>query len=550
MRLTPAPMPRRPWPPLPLALSLGLPLALVACRSAEEYRLAADEEVYAILEQRRADLDTEGFILEGRGDTLRRRIEAAVERGEALELEPLGLVECLEIAAENSRDYQDRREQLYLAALDLTLERWRFQVQETATASGSVSGTGTDAESANFSADLGLSKLLGSGALIVGGIGIDLFRALSTGDGWDAISGASLSVTQPLLRGFGVEVVTEPLTQAERDVLYEVRAYERFRRTFAFDVTSQVFRIAQQVDTLRNEETNFESLTRIRERNEALAEAGQLLSLEVDQARQEELRARTRVVEAGRGLEALYDDFKLFLGLPLETPLVIRDEELKDLFGLTVPVAVLEEGPAVEVALTERLDYRTVVGRAEDAARRLALAEDDLRAGLDLVVNANLTSDEGQPTEFNGNNAPWSTSLLLDLPIDQLPERNAYRAALISHDAARRNRVESEDFVRADIRDALREVAAAREQLEIETNAVTLAERRVEGASMNLEAGRAETRDLLESQEDLVQFRNRSIQSQVDLTLARLALYRDMGLLRVDRAGLRVEIEPLTAGGE
>ncbi len=521
----------------------------VACRTPEGYYADADEEAYEIILRRREELGEQGtFTIEPPPESLRKRILAAAEEGTPLAIEPLGLVDCLEIAAENSREYRRRRELLYLAALDLTLERYRFDTQFSGVLGATFNGTGNGDTSATASADLGLSKLFGSGALILGNVGIDFFRALSTGDAWDAVSLSSITITQPLMRGFGKSIVEEPLTQAERNVLYEARSYERFRRTFAFDVSSRVFRIAQQVDTLRNEEINYESLIQIRERNEAFAEAGQLLDLEVDQARQDELRARNRVVNAQRDLEALLDDFKLFLGLPVETPLSIRQEDLDGLFGLDVPEVEISEEEIATIALRERLDHLTQVDRVEDSERQVQVTEDALRAGLDF--SATVTANEAdRPFRFDGEDVAWSGGLFLDLPIERLPERNAYRAAWIGLEASRRALDESADFVYADVRDALRQLAATRESRSIQENAVSLAERRVEGARLNLEAGRAETRDLLESQEALVQAQNAATQARVDFALAGLALYRDMELLRLDGDGLRVETAPLTAEG-
>ncbi|MCZ6597381.1 MAG: TolC family protein [Planctomycetota bacterium] len=542
-------MPHRPLENHP-ARVLGpvlLCVLLGGCRSPEEYRAEADEQVYEIIRTRRDQLAAGGgFTIDPPADSLRTRILSEEALDETGALPPLTLLQCLEIAAENSREYRSRRENLFLAALDLTLEHWRFSVQETGTVAGSVSGTGRTAEDATVSGNLGLSKLLGTGALIVGDIGVDLFRVLSTGDGWDAVSLANITITQPLLRGFGRRIVEEPLTQAERDVLYEVRSYERFRRTFAFDVSERVFRILQAVDTLGNERRNEESLAELRERNQAEAEAGRLSDIEVDQVIQDELRARNRVVIAQRDLEAQLDAFKLFLGLPVETSLSIVQEDMDQVLAvLELPEVDFDEALASRVALRERLDHQTVMDQVDDAERRVYVAEDALRMGLDLRVDGSVTSDEGQPLDVSGSNTPWSGSLSLDLPIDRLPERNAYRAALIRREAALRAHEQSTDDVIADVRDALRRLEAARETLSIQENTTALNERRIESANLNKEAGRADTRDVLEAQEDLLEAQNNLIQARIDYTLAGLALYRDMELLRVDDGGLSVELGPL-----
>src|SRR5262245_23088311 len=82
---------------------LGL---LAACRSAEAWRQDADREVYKILEQRRAELGAlEPFTIEPPPEPLRARLVAAAEAGTAQPL-VLDLVACLQVAAENSRDWQ------------------------------------------------------------------------------------------------------------------------------------------------------------------------------------------------------------------------------------------------------------------------------------------------------------------------------------------------------------------------------------------------------------------------------------------------------------
>ncbi len=513
--------------------------ALAACRSAGEHQLAADDEVYGILEERRAELvaTPDAFSIDPPPDSLRARILA----GEVEEVGPLDVLTCLEVAAESNRDYQRQREQLYLEALDLTFERYRFGTQPSAMLGAFVSGEGRTANTAQADADLGLSRLLGTGAQIVGDIGLSLFRSLSSGDGWDAVSQVSLSIAQPLLGGSGAKIVLESLTQAERNVLYEVRSYERYRRTLAVDVAGRLYRLLQQADAVANQQANFASLTALRERNEELARAGRLSDIQADQARQDELSSRNRLIVEQQRFEGQMDDFKLFLGLPIETRLML-DPQVLDELGELEDLAIPEE-KAITIGLRERLDFRTVLEQVEDSERLVEVRADALRATLDLVAQGEMTSAEGQPLSFPGSQADWSLSLDLDLPIDRLSERNSYRSAQISLQAARRGAKEQEDIIRADLRDALRQTRADGESWRIRVNAVTLAERRVESANLNLEAGRATTRDVLEAQESLLDNQNAETQALIDFHLSRLNLYLDLEILRVDPSGIDVDPE-------
>ncbi|MEZ5978931.1 MAG: TolC family protein [Planctomycetota bacterium] len=530
-----------------LSGALAAAALLGACKSAEEYAAAADSDVYALVAARRAALvaDPDAFSIEPPANSLRQRILAADAGGEALEIEPLELGDALEIAFENSRDASDRREQLYRAALDLTLERWRFGWQPTAGASANLSGSLEETESWSGGADLGLTKLLGSGARIVGGIGISLFENLLGSDGVGSGSDFSLSVNQPLLRGFGFRITTEPLTQAERDLVYEVRSYERFRRTFAFDVATRYFRLLQAIDSVKNEIANQESVELVARRNEALSRAGRLSDIELDQAKQNQLTALNRVIDAQQDLESQIDDFKLFLGLPISAAIEFDSGELERLGESELEEVELSEDEAVAIALSGRLDYLNSVDRVDDARRRAEIAEDALRGGLGLVAQVNGSSDSNQPLDYRPENVGWSVGLDLDLPIDQLPERNSYRSALISLDATRRGAEEFADSVTVAVRDALRNLASRAEAFSIQDRSAQLAERRVASASRNLEAGRAQTRDLLESQQSLLDARNARTRALIDFRLAQLGFWRDLEVLSVENGRIEPDGEAL-----
>jgi hypothetical protein len=55
----------------------------------------------------------------------------------------------------------------------------------------------------------------------------------------------SASVTQPLLRGSGRQIVQENLTQAERNALYQIRSFNRYRQTFVVSIVNDYYRVLQ-----------------------------------------------------------------------------------------------------------------------------------------------------------------------------------------------------------------------------------------------------------------------------------------------------------------
>ena len=507
---SPAPCapPSRVSHPRVRAALLGLVfLGAASCRSADEWAQQADRDVYELVRDRRAELfeTDEPFSIEPPEDSLRQRLVAAPEPVAVT----LTLVDCLEVAAESHRGYQDRREALYRAALDLTLERYLVGWRPSANAGVAVDGVGDTAESSSVFLRPELRRVLGTGADIVTGISLDLFRVLSTGDAWDAFSSLSLSIRQPLMRGFGSDIVFEPLTQAERDLVYEVRAFERFRRTLAVDVTDRYYRLLQQIDVVANEVQNFENLKLLSDRNRSLAEAGRLSAIQADQALQDELRASNRLLVARARFETQLDAFKFFLGLPIQFELGLDPLELQRLKDDLDDSADLDPAYVVAYARTHRLDYLTSLDRVEDAARRARVAADALRMGLDVQVTAGVNSDVGQPLDYDFDSAPWTAALLIDLPVGRLPQRNTYRSALIAAQASQREAEEFSDSIAADLREALREARTTLESYEIQRSAEALAARRVESTQLNLQAGRADNvLQVSESSDFLIPCRN------------------------------------------
>lgn len=534
-----------------LIVTVGALLAQ-SCYTPAELRDRADRDAYALIDARRKQLfdedspfslpsPTEAFGREARGAedwTMREKVLAGAVTG----VGPLNVVGALGIAAENSELVQREQEDLYRAALDLTLEQWRFGYQYDASANGGASGEingNLGTASKGFSASV--TRVLGTGAVILADVGASLFRVVSTGDGWDGITSLGLSITQPLLKGTGELVTLEPLRQSERTLVYAVRAYERFRRTYAVDVSDRVYRVQQSLDQLNNERLNFENLTTLRVRNERLAEAGELSEVQADQARQDELGSENRLVVLQGNTERQLDTFKVFLGLPVECDLFFEEGILRRLEVESDVLNQLRDDVAVEFAIAHRLDVMTSFDRVQDAVRKEAIARDALRAGLSVSAAASEVTAEGKVLQYSFNDAIWSAGVDVDLPIDLLPLRNAWRRAELTLVDTRRRYERSLDDVTVSVRDALRRARNSFKSFKIQEGAVLLSERRVRGAELSLEAGEAITRDLLEAQSSLRSSRDSATAARIAFTLDLLGLWLELELLRVDESGVFVD---------
>ena len=168
-------------------------------------------------------------------------------------IENLTLAQTIELASLHSRDYQTQLENLYLSALQLSLDQFQFQVRYLvgkAPTSPSVSLPSTSVPSGvlNNSTTPGVSNGLGlataggmsqvlptGGQWIVGLANNTLWLFSSGGQQTTSQSLLSYSLVQPLLSGAGRKFFLENLTFSERNVLYNVRILARYRRLFFAD---------------------------------------------------------------------------------------------------------------------------------------------------------------------------------------------------------------------------------------------------------------------------------------------------------------------------
>ncbi|MBI3414812.1 MAG: TolC family protein [Verrucomicrobia bacterium] len=512
-----------------------LTFALAGCSSVH-YRKSADKEVYQILKEKQTS--TLGKTNAINIDTpYSPRDPQKIQSDEILQdrlgsgRRKLTLDDALKIAIESSRNYQFRKESLYLTALTLTHDRYDYRPKFFGSVSATRARTSAGDQTGEVQSTVGVTQALKSGASLGLSIANDLLRYYTGDPRRSAVSTISANLAQPLLRGAGVEIAAENLKQSERNVIYEIRSFSRFQDTFALDIISTYYRLLQQKDTVRNEYNNYTNLVAAVARVKDLS-VDRLAAFQVDQANQDELSAKNRYILAVQNFQTQLDQFKTTLSLPLGVELALDDAALTDLTSAGLMPVNSTEAESFETAVKHRLDLLNEIDRFEDARRKIKVAANQLKPRLNLVANASLPSRG--PTDyahFNLNDYQASAGLELNLPFDRLSERNNYRASLINFERELRTLALTLDGVRSDVRQGLRLLGQARQSYQIQRNASELATKRVDSANTLLQAGRAQVRDLLEAQTAQVLARNAVTQSLVDYHVARLRLLIDLGIL-------------------
>ena len=497
------------------------------------------------------------------------------------------LIESLQIAAANNREYQTKKENIFQAALILDLESNAFRNTFFGALQSIFSGDNSGEQNIRgieSTASASWSRRLKSGATLISRVFVDLAKLLTLDRSSSYGIFADATIAIPLLAGSGEYVVTEPLTQAERDLVYSLYTFERFKRELAVQVASGYLAVLNQMDQLKNEDDNYRRLIVSARSATRLAEAGRLPKIQVDQAYQDVLRARVSWIAAQQNYAARLDSFKIDLGLPTDARVELDRSELEQLalaakaalgdkfstrlkeqqeaLASDAPVEIvpisregggpleLESSEAIDMALKHRMDLRILQGRVYDAQRGVTVAADALKADLTLFGTGEAGERRGIGTadlpdaELRLNKGRYSAGFTLDLPWERTEEQDAYRNSYITLQRSIRNVQEREDQIKFQILNELRNLLETRENYMIQTQGVELAFRRVKSSELFLQAGRAQMRDVLEAQQALVSTQNALTAALVNYRVSELELQRDMGVLEIDHKGVWSEYKP------
>jgi outer membrane protein TolC len=528
---------------LTLVLAVIGALALVACKTSY-YQDKTDRDVYAILDQIQADLfgKEEDFTIDTRyserdvDEVTREEILADRSLQQAMEI---NVDRALELAIEGSREYQTQKESLYLSALGLSETEFVFSPQFLATAGADYTDPQGGGDSlGGVSSRLSVSQFMRTGGRISANLARDLTRFYVGSPRQQVSDAISFNLSQPLLRGFGSRVAAENLRQSERNVIYAIRDFNHYQNQFAVQKVLDYFRLLRGRDIIRNSFADYQSRTNETARLVEQLEAGRVSTVDLGEIQQAELTSKNNYINAIASYGTDLDSFKIDLGLPLGIDLKLDDSALEDITKAGLPLLELDAERAFELAIEYSWPLMNQIDQFEDSKRKVYVAANRLKPGLDFFANASLSDSNdsiNQYASFDSDNVRTSMGFELDIPINRFSERNQYRTTLINFERALRNLGLALDNKRNAIRLALRNLKQYEQNYEIQKISMELASKRVTGASLTYQAGRATVDQIVRAQDNLVAARNALSTTMVNYIGARMNLLLEIGILRADR---------------
>ena len=507
-----------------------------ACRSPKQLVGEADQEAYQIIENK-----WQGDFGQMANYKIRDSVPAEEEINSLIPpSRVITLNQAVAIATQFNRDYQSRKETLYLSALDLTLTRHEYARQWFGTFDGQYYSSG-GIENNTLSSEAGVDQafITAGGIIANAGLSIDWTRFLS-GDPYTTLGSVlAANITAPLLGRGGGKTAWENLTQAERNVLYQIRSFNRYRKEFVVDIIRNYYNVLEQMNSLDVIRASYERQIDTTNQLKMQVEVGQLAPSEVFEAQQQLLSAENSVVSAQQRYAQTLDNFKVRLSLPTNADITLDPNELKALEDMEINLPEYTVEDAIAMALEHRLDLANTRDGLDDTERKLILAAEGLGVQLNLIGSAGVESTEKTDfTRLRFHEGTYSLGFETDLPFDRKAERNAYREALISVVQRQRGYDQEVENIKLAVRQAYRDMEETTKSYQIQKLSVALAERRVEEQRLRLETGTGIIRLLVNSENALVLAQNELTSALVAYINAKMSFFRDIGILEVRPDGM------------
>lgn len=570
-----------------LYITVGALLLFSGCMTAQEHRVKADDAAKRILEEKKVSLGfkDEDLTIEKPSSTLRKKLlidqdlsvsgdfsygsEYIIKQdnwpednylvgkthgknktAETSTPISLSIQQALEAGAANSPEYQEYKEEIFKAALNLNIERHVFEKQLTSIGESEISSDTRGPETVSgIRTSLGttIEKQFENSIDFTAGLAVDIVKLLTQTRSSSYGVSFDSSVSIPLLRGSGKFIRTEPLTLAEREVVNRIYEFKRFQKIFAVNIIKRYLDILEQYKRTQNFYENYKSLGVAAKKSQSLKNAGRIIEIDLDRAIQDQLTAEEKWLSSIKQSKNSLDNFKILLGIPTDSEVELNKKDLAKIsdmfltwlqknfeFTLYTPP---DELKLIQTALKQRLDLKVAVAEMEDAQRNIIILADALGAELTLLGSASvgesrsLNSADRENAKFSTDKGFYSALLTIDLPFERTNERNAYRNGYITWERSIRRVQILEDEIKLSVREKLRDLKESEERLKIQYKALQLAEKRIKSTGLFFKAGRAELKDILDAQESLLESQNSLSGAAIDFVSAKLELLRDVGLI-------------------
>jgi outer membrane protein len=386
---------------------------------------------------------------------------------------------------------------------------------------------------------LGLTQNLPTGGSITASTqtGFFSFNPGTSVKDWQSTAG--LSLTQPLLRNFGMENTQLNITMSANSLQESV---ERFRTSTAETVANVVTTYNHLYVLRKILETKVASLSSAQKLLDSVSKKthqAPVKVMEIANAEFATAQRRKDVVEASRNVRDQEVSLRYMIGMESKTEIIPIEPPSREEPPQT-------EEQAVKSALEIRNDLKQLLISLQSTKLQESIAR--RQAWPDLSVNAtggftgtgaSMSNSYGNLWNDHGNY--WTAGLQLSIPLGNTTLRNEYLKSKIKTEQLETQIRILKWKIQNDVESDLRALISARLQIQLAEKSLVSAEQRLEAYRKNNEAGTATIQDVINAENDKYSADNAQLEAAENFANAVTKLWKDTGLL-LDRYNVHIDV--------
>jgi outer membrane protein TolC len=335
----------------------------------------------------------------------------------------------------------------------------------------------------------------------------------------------TLTLSQPLLRGFGPAIARRSLTSAELHRADAARQQTLAEQQVTVEVASAYYRVVAQQAFVAVAKNSVDRARKLRDASEAKLDAGLVSQLDVLRAQQLVSQAEIQFFDAQAAVEDARDALLFLMGHDAGEPFEVDSEIPKWTEAIDV-------NDAVGMAVERRLDLQTMMASGADAERQVSFARNQLLPQFDVnfAVTRRETADSFV-NSFGVDRFQFATFFTISMPVDRTAQIVDYQNALIERDRRRRDVTTLQRTIADSVKRAVRERDRLLRSLTAAETVVDIGRKEVEVAQLRYERGLSNNLDVVTAEIGLLAAESRRISSLADTAVARLSLRAMLGVL-------------------
>ena len=369
-----------------------------------------------------------------------------------------------------------------------------------------------------------------------------------------------LSLTQPLLRDFGIEIGKSLIKIASLNLEASENEFRKNVMDTLFQVESFYWDLNFVIEDLKSKEKSLKRAEDLLREFKIRIDAGTLAPIEIYQAEAEVALRKQEVIVAKAQVKAAEDKIKAALNL-------YEDEKYWNIIVIPTDNPISENiqpdlSESIQTAFENRPDFKQAELNIQASNIQVKYSKNQTLPRIDLIGTIGTNGLAGRPQDtsgvfgpfFRAVPSPWSghwedvydglgkkdyysymLGIKIEFPLENRLARSQHARAKVQASQAVTSLKNAENLIINDVRAAIRRIETSKKVIDTAIASLKLSKEKLKAEEKKYKVGMSTAHDVLEFQEELAKAESTLSYAQTEYSKSIANLSRAMGVLIEDK---------------